>query len=135
MYDVLDTLCVSFEYLGFEGTGTDLVAHARGARNARCGHAAATYICTSSPPGTYICTSSPLRSGSRPRFSLVWAPSGAPSRPIAPTTEHRAHHHAVDSLIIGFVKSGVVCGDACVPALACGLARESVGGFGFEVGS
>ena len=65
------------------------------------------------------------------RFSLVWAPS----RPIAPTTEHRAHHHAVDSLIIGFVKSGVVCGDACVPALACGLARESVGGFGFEVGS
>ena len=82
---------------------------------------------------TYICTSSPLRSGSRPRFSLVWAPS----RPIAPTTEHRAHHHAVDSLILGFVKSGVrvVCGDACVPALACGLARESVGGFGFEVGS
>ena len=30
--------------------------------------------------------------------------------------------------------SGVVCGDACVPGFGCGLARESVGGVGFEVG-
>ena len=30
--------------------------------------------------------------------------------------------------------SGVVCGDACVPGFECGLARESVGGVGFEVG-
>ena len=29
--------------------------------------------------------------------------------------------------------SGVVCGDACVPGFGCGLARESVGGVGFEV--
>ena len=30
--------------------------------------------------------------------------------------------------------SGVVWGDACVPGFGCGLARESVGGVGFEVG-
>ena len=32
------------------------------------------------------------------------------------------------------VMSGVVCGDACVPGFGRGLARESVGGVGFEVG-
>ena len=30
--------------------------------------------------------------------------------------------------------SGVVCGDACVPGFGCGLARESVGRVGLEVG-
>ena len=30
--------------------------------------------------------------------------------------------------------SGVVYDDACVPGFGCGLARESVGGVGFEVG-
>ena len=30
--------------------------------------------------------------------------------------------------------SGVVWCDACVPGFGCGLARESVGGVGFEVG-
>ena len=30
--------------------------------------------------------------------------------------------------------SGVVWGDACIPGFGCGLARESVGGVGFEVG-
>ena len=34
----------------------------------------------------------------------------------------------------GTVPSTDRCGDACVPGFGCGLARESVGGVGFEVG-
>ena len=57
-----------------------------------------------------------MPSGSRPRCSHVRAPSPSPLPP--------------PSLRV----SGVVWGDACVPGFGCGLARESVGGVGFEVG-
>ena len=44
-------------------------------------------------------------------------------RPITPVKRHRGE----------WVVSGPG-GDACVPGFGCGLARESVGGVGFEVG-
>ena len=73
---------------------------------------------------------SPMPSGSRPRCSHVRAPSPSPS----PPPRLIVWFGVVWSLWCGVVLSGVVsvvCGDACVRG---GLARESVGGVGFEDG-
>ena len=72
---------------------------------------------TSAPPGT-------RRSAVADAVGL--APSLLP-RPGAVAV-------TVTTTALDRVMSGVVCGDACVPGFGRGLARESVGGAGFEVG-